>query len=115
MNFFIQTSTLLPPIIWIALSSALFATGDIVLRFWISTHSNLTFILGLGIISIGMFFLSMSFPSQNIAVATVVSILLNISLYLLLAFFIFGDIITIKESIGLIVGFLAIFILEALK
>lgn len=115
MPAIISFSQLLPPLMWIGLSSLFFTVGDIIFRFWIQNTANLHFLGGLIFVCIGMFCLAMSFPSQNIAVATVVAILLNITLYLIAAYFIFGEMITIRESVGLLLGFAAIYILEAMK
>ncbi len=111
----ILLSQLLPPFVWISLSAVLFTSADILFRFWYQSTTTLYFLMAFCISAIGIFCLSMSFPYQNIAVATVVCILINIALYLIFAFLIFGDIITIKQSIGLLIGFTAIFILEGMK
>ena len=115
MTSLMSISQLLPPIIWIGLSASFFTMGDIFFRFWYQSSSTLYFIIAFCISTTGIFFLSMSFPHQNIAVATVACILINITLYLIAAFLIFGDMITIKQSIGLLLGFAAIFILEGMK
>lgn len=114
MSPLLSLSAALPPLIWIAFSAILFTSGDIVFRFWYQSSSTLFFVVALTLVTIGMFFLAMSFPHQNIAVATVVAVLINITLYLVAAFLIFGDMPTIKEAIGLLLGFVAIYILEAL-
>lgn len=115
MSQLLTFSQILPPLIWIGMSSLLFTTGDIFFRYWLQSSGNMLFAGGLFLVCIGMFCLAMSFPSQNIAVATVVAILLNITFYLIAAYIIFGDMISIKESVGLLLGFAAIFILEGMK
>ncbi len=108
-------SQLLPSLSWIIISSLFLTAGDISFRYYIENHWNMGFVVSFGIYMIGIFFLTMSFFGQNIAVATVIGILFNITTYLIFAYFLFGDMISIRESIGLLLGFAAIFLLEGLK
>lgn len=108
-------SYMFPAFLWISASACLFAVGDVVFRYWYQLESTAYFISGFAITCAALFCLAMSFPHQNIAVATIVCILLNITLYLILAYFIFGDVITIRQSIGLLLGFAAIYVLEGIK
>lgn len=108
-------SQLLPPLAWIIIGSSFLTAADISLRYYIENHWNFGFSISFFIYTIGMFFMLMSFFSQNIAVATVVAILFNITGYLILSYFLFGDSISIRESIGLLLGFAAIYLLEGLK
>lgn len=108
-------SQALSPIMWIILGSTFLTAGDISFRYYIENHWSYGFIISFGIYTIGMFLMVMSFFGQNIAVATVIAILLNISGYLALAYFLFGDTIGVREGVGLILGFVAIYLLEGMK
>ena len=108
-------SQALPPLAWILLSSLFFAVGDILFRCYFEYKWTYGFVGALAVSFLGLFFLTMSFPYENIAVATVIAILLNIALYLTGAFLLFGDMVSVREGVGLLVGFSAIVILEGLK
>ena len=115
MNIFVSISYSLPALVWIFTSGLLFAIADLSLRYWYQISSSLFFSLGMIIALCGVFCLAMSFPHHNVAAAIIVSILFNIMLYLLGAYLFFGDTISYKEGIGLIVAFGAIYILEGMK
>ena len=108
-------SQLLPAMAWISISALFFTAGDVLFRSWFQSYWSFGFIIALAVYIIGACALVMSFPSENIAVATVIAILANITLYLIAAYFIYGDMISIRESMGLLLGFAAIYVLEGMK
>lgn len=105
----------LPPMAWIVLSAVLFTGGDVLFRFYFEYKLAYGFIGAFLIATVGLFCLVMSFPHQNIAVATVICILLNITAYMIAAYFFFGDVPSVRESLGLMMGFGAIVVLEGFK
>lgn len=115
MNIFLSISQAVPVLIWIFSSAFLFASADLLFRYWYQISSSTAFIAGLIIASVGMFCLAMSFPHHNVAAAIIISILLNIMIYLIAAYLFFGDTISYKDGLGLIVAFGAIYILEGMK
>lgn len=112
MNFFVSISGLLPPMLWMLLSGFFFASGDVTFRFWYEKSSSLIFAAAMFISMIGIFCMAMSFPGKNIALAVIVTILFNIIIYLAFAYFIYDEVITLKQAIGLTIAFVAIYILE---
>ena len=115
MSIFLSISHTLPALIWIGASGLLFASADVLFRYWYEISSSPIFVIGLMIASLGMFCLAMSFPHHNVAAAIIISILCNIMIYLIAAYFIFGDVISVKDAIGLLIAFAAIYILEGMK
>jgi multidrug transporter EmrE-like cation transporter len=115
MTYILNISYAIPALAWIALSSVLFTVGDFIFRYWIENSLLSVFIIGFFTFSAALFCLIMSFPHENIAVASVLAILINITLYLIVAYFVYGDVISIRQSVGLLLGFASIYVLEGMK
>ena len=111
-NMLNSISNLLPAIVWSLTSGIILTMGDIVLRSWFQTRWQHGFEIAFLIYSLGMFFMLMSFFQQNIAVATVAAVAINAIGYILLAYMIYGDVISHGQIVGIILGLAALAILE---
>jgi len=102
----------LPTIVWTLLSGILWTIGDLTMRSWIETKWPYGFEVSLLICMVGVFCVMMSCFQQNIAIATLSAIVVNVIGYLIGAFLIFGDILSITQGIGIFLGLLSVSILE---
>ena len=102
----------MPVILWTLTSGVFLTIGDIVLRIWLPDRWQFGFALVFSIYMLGIFCMMMSFFGQNIAIATVAAVLVNVVGYLLAAYFLFGDTISILQISGCSLGLIAIAILE---
>ena len=105
-------ASLLAPTYWIIISSILLTAGDITFRSWLEQQWQHGFAVACGVYMVGSLCLMMSFFGQNIAIATIVGITMNIVLYLVYAHFVYGDMLSYKELFGISLGLAAIYILE---
>jgi len=84
-----------------------------VFRIWLAEKWYYGFALVLAIYVAGIFCMMMTFFQQNIAIATVAAILVNIVTYLLVARILYGDTLSMLQITGLALGLAAIVILES--
>jgi multidrug transporter EmrE-like cation transporter len=86
--------------------------GDIIMKQWVINKNPWLFCLGIFIYLIGLGFLAYSYNYKNIAVASAIFVILNIIALSLVSWFYFREALTPVQIIGIIVGIIAIFILE---
>ena len=89
--------------------------GDIVFKFWIERslpYLSVWYMSGLMLYIASLVFLVESFRSENIAVASVILVLLNIVFLALFSYFYFGDKLTLLQMLGLVLALLSISLLE---
>jgi hypothetical protein len=105
-------SSFLPAIVWSVLSGVILTAGDVTLRFWFEAKWAHGFEVTFLLYMLGVFFMMMSFFEQNIAIATIAAIVLNAVGYLVAVYFIYGDSITLWQTVGVALGLIALAILE---
>ena len=105
----------MPHTYWVIISSLILTLADIMLRNWFETQWSYGFPLILGIYFIGIFALVMGFFGQNIALVTMIGIVLNIVFYLAYSYFAYGDALNWQQMLGILLGFAAIYLLEFSK
>ena len=108
-------AALMPHTYWVVISSVLLTLADIMLREWFESHWAYGFPITLSVYCIGVFCLVMGFFGQNIALVTMIGILLNIVFYLGYSYFAYGDALNIQQIIGVMLGFGAIYLLKFSK
>lgn len=86
--------------------------GDIIFKYWIENNNWKFFLAGLLAYIIGMLFLIATFKTKNIAVASVIFILFNIATLTIASYIIFKEPLSSLQTIGLLVGLVAVVILE---
>lgn len=102
---------------WIALIllavGGLFLTaGDLFMKKWVVSNNTWLFIVGLFVWLIGNCFLAFSFKYKNIAVATIIFVLINIITLLIFSYLYFKEKLGIFEIAGVVLGIVAIIMLE---
>jgi multidrug transporter EmrE-like cation transporter len=97
----------------IILSGSLFLTaGDIIAKTWVTHNKPIHFALTLGLYLIGLICLVLSFRYKNIALASMMLIILNVVILALWSWIVYDEILTRTELIGLALAMIALFCLE---
>lgn len=102
----------LPSLTWTIIGGILLTVGDVALRSWFETHWKFGFTASFVIYVLGMLCMMMSFFGENIAIATVVMVLLNTILYLVISYYLYGDTLHTPQMIGIALGMVAIVFLK---
>ena len=103
---------LLNPFMLLLYGGLILTIGDIIMKKWTITNNSPTYLLGLAVYIIGLNFLAFSFKSKNIAVASVIFIVFNVTSLSLISWLIFGQKLSTTEIIGIALAMIAVVILE---
>lgn len=104
MNYF--------PILILALGGIILTIGDIIMKKWVNTQSNVFYIIGIAVWIIGLLFLAESFKFKNIAVASLIFNIFNIVTLVAVSWLYFKEKLSGLELIGILLGIIAIIFLE---
>lgn len=105
-------AALLPALAWTGFSAFFLSTADITLRSWQKTPWPYGFTAAFLLYMIGMICMMLSFMRQNIAAASVAAVVANTSVFILASYFLYGDKITPMQGAGLLLGLVALALLE---
>jgi len=86
--------------------------GDIIMKKWISSNSYVFYVVGLIVYLIGLNFLAQSFKFKNIAVASVIFVIINVITLSVVSWFYFRETLKPIQIVGISIGILAIIVLE---
>ncbi len=86
--------------------------GDIFMKKWINADSYVFYFIGLVTYLIGLNFLAQSFRFKNIAVASAILVIINVVTLSVVSWFYFKETLSPTQIAGIIVGIIAIVILE---
>ncbi len=100
------------PLVLLAAGGIVLTAGDLLMKKWVITNQLWFYIGGLFIWLIGLNFLALSFKYKNIAVASVIFVLINVISLAIFSWFYFKEPLSLLQIFGLILGALAIVILE---
>jgi len=99
-------------IILLLIGGLILTIGDIFMKKWINTNAYLFYFIGLATYLIGLNFLAQSFKFKNIAVASVIFVIFNIVTLSLVSWFYFKETLSPMQIIGIVIGIIAIVVLE---
>jgi len=86
--------------------------GDIMMKKWVLTNHPLFYLYGFLIYAFALNFVAISFKYKNIAVATIIFVLVNVISLTLVSWFYFNEKLSVVQLVGIGLGFLAVIILE---
>lgn len=86
--------------------------GDLLMKKWVVSNNHFYYTFGLIIWLAGLMFLAASFKYKNIAVASVIFVLFNIFTLLIFSYLYFKEKLSGLQIGGLILGIVAIILLE---
>lgn len=97
----------------ILLAGAIVATiGDILLKKWIITKSTWRYIFGILMYLIGANFLAQSFRYKNIAVASIIYVVINIIILSVVSWLYFKETLNTLQIAGIVLGLVSVIVLE---
>jgi multidrug transporter EmrE-like cation transporter len=102
----------LTPLLILFAGSLFLTVGDIVAKQWVKAEQPVYFIATLMLYLIGLVCLIMSFRFKNIAVASLILILLNVITLALWSWLMDGEALNRVELMGLVLGLAAVVLLE---
>jgi multidrug transporter EmrE-like cation transporter len=100
------------PILILAIGGIILTAGDVVMKKWVNTNSNIFYIIGIAVWIIGLLFLAESFKFKNIAVASLIFNIFNIITLAAVSWLYFKEKLSGLEMAGILLGILAIILLE---
>ena len=96
----------------IALAGCILTAGDLVQKQWVTTGKTWIFWLGIAIWAFGSLFLAMSYKYKNMAVASMIYILVNILTLVVISWVAYGEKLDTKQMVGMGLALIAVFLLE---
>lgn len=100
------------PLLILFLGGLVLTAGDLVMKSWVGNGRVALFLIGLVIYMVGLIFLSQSFRYQHIAVASLVLVVFNVITLVIISYLFFKETLSILQIIGLILGLIAVGLLE---
>lgn len=94
------------------LGGLILTAGDVFIKKWTIDNSLVNFFVGISFWILALLILAYTFKSINMVSATFIEILVNIITLVFADYFFFKDPITLAEIVGIILGFIAIYILK---
>ena len=98
--------------ILLLLGGCILTVGDVFMKNWIVTGANKWYIYGLLVYIFALNFVAFSFKSKNIAVATIIFVLVNVISLTLVSWFYFEEKLTTTQLIGIGLGIASVIVLE---
>ncbi len=99
-------------LILLLLGGIIVTVGDIFMKKWVSTDSHIFYIIGIIIYLIGVNFLAFSFKTKNIAVASVIFVIFNVSIISVVSWLYFKEALSLMQVLGILLGLVSIIVLE---
>jgi len=100
------------PFILLFVGGLVLTIGDIIMKKWVVTNNIFLFLSGLAIYLFGLIFLAFSFKYKNIAVASTIFVIINITTLSIVSWFYFKESLTAFQLIGIMLGISSILFLE---
>lgn len=100
------------PIFLLLAGGLILTAGDILMKKWVINNSPGFFIFGLVVYLLGLIFLALSFKYKNIAIASVIMVIINVTTLLVFSWFYFKETLTPLQLIGIGLGIVSILFLE---
>lgn len=100
------------PLILVISAGVILTIGDIILKEWVGTTYKTFYWLGIALYLVSMNLLAHSYKYEDIAVASMVMVIFNVLTLTLVGYFIFKENITPYEISGIVLGIIALILLE---
>lgn len=100
------------PLFLVVLAGIILTIGDIILKEWVTTSYKSFYWTGIAFYLISMNLLAHSYKYENIAIASLLMVLFNVITLTLVSYFIFKEPLSLYEFSGIILGIMAIILLE---
>jgi multidrug transporter EmrE-like cation transporter len=100
------------PLLIIFGGSLFLTVGDIIAKLWVDDNKPLHFGITLALYILGLICLIFSFRFKNIAVASMLLIVLNVTTLAIWSWAVYGETLNRTEILGLFLGFATVCLLE---
>ncbi len=100
------------PLLLLFFGGVILTAGDIVAKQWVISNKNYLFFAVLFLYLIGLIFLIFSFKYKNIAIASLMFVIFNITTLTIFSWFYFNERLTTVEMVGIVLGLVAVSLLE---
>lgn len=100
------------PFLWLTFGGILLTAGDIIFKYWLTSYSKVLFALGILTYVGGLMCLVQSFKSENIAVATVIFVVINVVTLLFASWYLFYEPVSFYKLVAIALAIVAIALLE---
>lgn len=95
------------------LGGCILTVGDIFMKKWVITDNFRLYLYGMLIYTFALNFVAVSFKCKNIAVATIIFVLVNVISLTLVSWFYFNEKLSIVQLIGIGLGIVSVIVLES--
>ncbi|MFH0869826.1 MAG: SMR family transporter [archaeon] len=112
INFCCTNNPMDIAIILLLAGGLILTAGDIAMKKWVSTNSYIFYLIGMAIYLVGLNFLAQSFKSKNIAVASVIFVIVNVATLSIVSWLYFKETLSALQILGIMLGITAIVVLE---
>jgi len=102
----------LSPLVLLFIGGVITTAGDIVAAEWVRAGGVYLYLLVMTLYLIGTFFLLDSYQSEDIAVASTLLVIFNVSTLVVAGMIIFGEELSPTKVIGIMLGLVAVVLLE---
>ncbi|MBW6442438.1 hypothetical protein K0A97_01485 [Patescibacteria group bacterium] len=99
-------------LILLLIGAIVLTAGDLFMKKWVNTNTQIFYFVGLVAYLIGLNFLAQSFKFKNIAIASVMLVIFNIIILSLVSWFYFKETLSPLQIAGIILGIIAVIFLE---
>lgn len=101
------------PFILLLVGGTILTVGDIIMKEWTIHNNSWYFFVGLFVYMIGLTFLAHSYRYENIAIASIIFVIVNIVTLLGVSAFYFKETLSPFQLIAIVFGISAVVMLEA--
>ncbi|MBI5037532.1 MAG: hypothetical protein HZC01_02410 [Candidatus Kerfeldbacteria bacterium] len=100
------------PLLLLGIGGAILTVGDIVMKYWVESQRRPLYVMGLIIYLGGLVFLAESFKYKNIAVASTIFVISNVTLLAIVSWLLFKEQLSWWELVGIALGITSVILLE---
>jgi multidrug transporter EmrE-like cation transporter len=100
------------PYLFMIACGILLTAGDLFMKQWVVSKTWLPYGIGLAAYIIGVNFLAQSYLYRHIAIATIITNVLNVVILSIVSWVVFKDYLTIKQISGMVLAIVAIVLME---
>jgi len=102
----------LAPLVLLFIGGIILTAGDIVAAEWVRVGGNYLYVFIMLLYMVGMFFLISSYKAEDIAVASVIMVIFNVVTLTIVGILFFHDGISVTKIVGILLGLIAVVLLE---
>lgn len=94
------------------IGGSILTVGDVLMKQWVCTTDRVWYLFGMAAYMLGMVFLAESFKTKNIAAASVIFIIFNVSTLALVSWCVYGERLSKMQLTGVFLAILAVVLIE---